>query len=544
MKKSSQRKSAGRQKRRNNVDRQSAAAALARAHPRQGHAGRVSGARAGSRRGPAGRLGWGVSVPSWRLPPLTLRPTISIDETLQRLARTMAGASRAVSIPREDRETLALLLTPFLLLAAVIALSLGVQLERSVRSIASRPSAPVVHPFDKLPRIAVAPVGAPAAVVNASPERSAARAVKAPPTQLGADRLPAVGEARNPAAETLNGAVVPQQEVAVATAAPSPLSATGVTLTPPPVAAPDTLPAQTAGRIPVGPSAWSGEIAALDPRHLPQLDAREPADAEPQRAGLPYTIGPGTIDEDPRCVAVAPPADVATHGGATDTGNPIASRAEFGRRLAVAARGQLDQFVIYNDAYRRLSYPMGDVAKLYGVCTDVVIRAYRALGVDLQVAVQRSGVGAGDPSIDHRRTETLRRFFARAGTNLPVTSFPEDYEPGDIVTYDRPQNSGSRSHIAVVSDVVSAAGRPMIVHNRGWGPQLEDGLFVDRITGHYRFDGGSLVAPPAPTLTAVGATGAGHRLARPRPALRTPAVRRASVRSASANAEPRSTAQH
>ena len=119
--------------------------------------------------------------------------------------------------------------------------------------------------------------------------------------------------------------------------------------------------------------------------------------------------------------------------------------------------------------------------------TDVIIRAYRALGIDLQELVHRARVGSGDASIDHRRTEILRRFFARYGEALSVSDFPEDYQPGDIVTYYRPFSRVSRSHIAIVSDVLATTTRPMIVHNRGWELQLEDALFVDRITGHYRF---------------------------------------------------------
>ncbi len=171
-------------------------------------------------------------------------------------------------------------------------------------------------------------------------------------------------------------------------------------------------------------------------------------------------------------------------------GSDQSSDPHFGVKLAAAAVAQTGDFVVYTDRYRKLSFPMGDVSALYGVCTDVIIRAYRSVGIDLQAAVKRSGVGSGDPSIDHRRTETLRRFFARNGTDIAVSDFPEDYLPGDIVTYHRPQNSGSQSHIAIVTDMISRSGRPMIVHNRGWGPQIEDGLFVDRITGHYRYRGG------------------------------------------------------
>ncbi len=166
-----------------------------------------------------------------------------------------------------------------------------------------------------------------------------------------------------------------------------------------------------------------------------------------------------------------------------------ASAADFGQALAEAAQQQLGEFVVYTDSYKRLSFPMGDVPSLFGVCTDVVIRAYRTVGVDLQRLVHRARVGSGDPNIDHRRTEVLRRFFAANGRSLSVTDVADDYFPGDIVTYYRPQNKGSQSHIAIVSNTKSASGRPLIVHNRGWGPQLEDALFVDQITGHYRYRG-------------------------------------------------------
>jgi uncharacterized protein YijF (DUF1287 family) len=167
-----------------------------------------------------------------------------------------------------------------------------------------------------------------------------------------------------------------------------------------------------------------------------------------------------------------------------------------GLRIAEAARAQTTQFVIYSDRYFGLSYPMGDVPALYGVCTDVVIRALRAVGIDLQVLVREAKLGRGDASIDHRRTEVLRRYFEKSGYGLPVTDLPEDYAPGDIVTYLRPQNPRVQSHIAVVSDVIGPSGRPMIVHNRGWGPQLEDALFADAISGHYRW-GVTSTAPPA-----------------------------------------------
>ncbi len=179
-----------------------------------------------------------------------------------------------------------------------------------------------------------------------------------------------------------------------------------------------------------------------------------------------------------------------------------AERGTLGLRIAEAARAQTAEFVVYSDRYFGLSYPMGDVPALYGVCTDVVVRALRAVGIDLQALVHEAKGGRGDASIDHRRTEALRRFFLSRGYGLPVTDHPEDYVPGDIVTYLRPQNPRVQSHIAVVSDVIGPSGRPMIVHNRGWGPQLEDALFADAISGHFRLGAGPIASPSGPVSTA------------------------------------------
>ncbi len=161
--------------------------------------------------------------------------------------------------------------------------------------------------------------------------------------------------------------------------------------------------------------------------------------------------------------------------------------AAFGLRLAEAARAQTASLVIYNARYSKIAYPAGDVSPFYGVCSDVIVRAYRTLGIDLQVDVAEAGVGSGDRSIDHRRVEVIRKFMAKRGDVLAISDNPDDYRPGDVVTYYRPQNKTSTSHIAIVSDVIGPSGQPMIVHNRGWGVQLEDALFVDKITGHYRY---------------------------------------------------------
>ena len=130
---------------------------------------------------------------------------------------------------------------------------------------------------------------------------------------------------------------------------------------------------------------------------------------------------------------------------------PVTRPSEFARSLAAAARRQVSYFVFYNSSYQKIPYPMGDVPSYFGVCTDVVVRAYRALGIDLQVQVQKAGVGTGDTNIDHRRVEVLRRFFARAGTSLPITRNPDDYKVGDIVTYYMPNGWLSKTHIAIVA---------------------------------------------------------------------------------------------
>jgi uncharacterized protein YijF (DUF1287 family) len=231
--------------------------------------------------------------------------------------------------------------------------------------------------------------------------------------------------------------------------------------------------------------------AVLAPAVVPTADDVTPRELIPSRVGVLPDVAVRSAQQAPgdRVVeqCAVPVALLSGRRGVVKPLSPSLSAVEFGGALAAAARSQLDGLVIYNDKYRRIGYPGGDVQPLYGVCTDVIIRAYRAVGIDLQQLVHESRSGAGDTSIDHRRTETLRRFFAGHGEALTITSVAEDYRPGDVVTYNRPQNRHSRSHIALVSDVLGSSGRYMILHNRGWGPQLEDGLFVDEVTGHYRY---------------------------------------------------------
>lgn len=167
----------------------------------------------------------------------------------------------------------------------------------------------------------------------------------------------------------------------------------------------------------------------------------------------------------------------------------------FAARLSAAAMERLSHRVAYDPAYLKIAYPMGDVPAQQGVCTDEIVRAYRTLGVDLQKLVhedmarnfslypRRWGLSRPDTNIDHRRVPNLQVFFHRKGRTLPVTAKGEDYQAGEIVTWMLP---GNLPHIGITTTRRSADGRrPLIVHNIGRGPQLEDMLFSYPVTGRY-----------------------------------------------------------
>ena len=179
------------------------------------------------------------------------------------------------------------------------------------------------------------------------------------------------------------------------------------------------------------------------------------------------------------------------------------SRQDFLRRLVITATERTNHTVRYDPAYVRIPYPGGDVPADTGVCADEVVRSYRVLGVDLQKEVHEDmvrnssayprklkwGSGKPDTNIDHRRVPNLMVFFQRKGETLPITTRPEDYSPGDLVTYDL---GGDVPHIGIVVDRKGASGRYMIEHNIGEGPKIEDVLFNWKITGHYRYYGPAL----------------------------------------------------
>ncbi|HPA50333.1 MAG TPA: DUF1287 domain-containing protein [Thermoanaerobaculia bacterium] len=177
--------------------------------------------------------------------------------------------------------------------------------------------------------------------------------------------------------------------------------------------------------------------------------------------------------------------------GATPTAPPST-----GERLVAAARAQVGVTTSYDGAYRRLAYPAGDVPAQTGVCTDVVVRAYRHLGIDLQVLVHQDMKAAWsaypklwrlsrpDPSIDHRRVPNLVTFFRRHGATLPVSRRAAGFSPGDIVVW---RLASGVPHIGFVSDRRTPQGTPLVLHNIGSGAREEDVLFSYVITGHFRY---------------------------------------------------------
>jgi len=172
----------------------------------------------------------------------------------------------------------------------------------------------------------------------------------------------------------------------------------------------------------------------------------------------------------------------------------------FLNKLSNAALSRLKSRVRYDGSYVKIGYPWGDVPANTGVCTDVVIRSYRKLGIDLQQQVHQDmnaafnnypnlskwKLKAPDANIDHRRVVNLRKFFARRGAALPISPNPADYKPGDLVTW---MVGPNLPHIGVVVNKPTRADprRLMIVHNIANGPQIEDILFRFPMTGHYRY---------------------------------------------------------
>ena len=177
----------------------------------------------------------------------------------------------------------------------------------------------------------------------------------------------------------------------------------------------------------------------------------------------------------------------------------------FAHKLTQSALEQTQAHIVYNPDYFKIPYPGGDVPAGFGVCTDVLIRAYRAAGDDLQVDVHEDmaaafaaypdlwGRESPDSNIDHRRVPNLMAFLGRHAAVLPITKSGADYRPADIVAWDL---GGGVTHIGIVVDRMNGdATRPLIVHNIGRGPELQDALFDYKIIGHFRYAGRAAAAP-------------------------------------------------
>lgn len=164
--------------------------------------------------------------------------------------------------------------------------------------------------------------------------------------------------------------------------------------------------------------------------------------------------------------------------------------------LVAAARAQIGVTTRYDPAYQVLAFPGGDVPLDRGVCTDVVVRALRSQGLDLQARVHEDmrghfdaypglwGLSRPDRNIDHRRVPNLMRWFERQGWQQPITALAADYAAGDIVAWKL--NGSGLLHVGIVSDRRLADGTPLVLHNIARGTREENLLFQHAIIGHYR----------------------------------------------------------
>ncbi|MGY4397060.1 uncharacterized protein YijF (DUF1287 family) [Sphingomonas sp. UYAg733] len=207
------------------------------------------------------------------------------------------------------------------------------------------------------------------------------------------------------------------------------------------------------------------DVASILPRMTAHLDRRT------------FLLGLGAV-------AATTPAH-AQPGGRTAT------------TLIAAARRQVGVTLHYDQAYTSLAFPNGDVSRSKGVCTDVLIRAYRdAFGIDLQALVNadmraafsayptRWGLRRPDRNIDHRRVPNLQTLMTRNGARLPLPTSPQGWRSGDIFTS---LIADKLPHIGIVSDRRGRSGNLAVIHNIGAGAREEDALFAYKLTGHYRF---------------------------------------------------------
>lgn len=176
----------------------------------------------------------------------------------------------------------------------------------------------------------------------------------------------------------------------------------------------------------------------------------------------------------------------------------IENTKSFEYKLSEAAISIIDPSIAYDPTYYKLTYPNGDIPSNKGVCTDVIIRSYRKLGIDLQKKVHEDmvknfsiypkkwGLKKPDTNIDHRRVPNLEVFFTRSGKKLKISQNKNDYKTGEIITW---MINNKLPHIGIITHKKSSNGNPLIVHNVGGGQVLEDCLFNYAIVGHFKYTG-------------------------------------------------------
>lgn len=176
----------------------------------------------------------------------------------------------------------------------------------------------------------------------------------------------------------------------------------------------------------------------------------------------------------------------------------IENTKSFEYKLSEAAISIIDPSIAYDPTYYKLTYPNGDIPSNKGVCTDVIIRSYRKLGIDLQKKVHEDmvknfsiypkkwGLKKPDTNIDHRRVPNLEVFFTRSGKKLKISQNKNDYKTGEIITW---MINNKLPHIGIITHKKSSNGNPLIVQNVGGGQVLEDCLFNYAIVGHFKYTG-------------------------------------------------------
>jgi uncharacterized protein YijF (DUF1287 family) len=189
--------------------------------------------------------------------------------------------------------------------------------------------------------------------------------------------------------------------------------------------------------------------------------------------------------------------ELTSEANVTEAISSLRADGDFGSRLAAAALERTQAKVDFDNVYYQIDFPNGDIALDRGKAEDLVVRAYRGVGIDLQVEVhadikenffaypQIFGAKGPDTNIDHRRVQNLQRFLARKGEVLEVTQEDGDYRFGDLVIWQLP---GGSKHIGIVVPGPGAKkSEKWVVHNNRKGPQWEDKLFDYTIKGHFRF---------------------------------------------------------